>query len=517
MGQKSSGGGTPFESMSHEEMLQWLDQANSGVVQAAADRLAAAAKAIHDIAGELKVRPQHVAWKGEGATAFRTWSGDLANATLRLGDYSAGASQWLARASDAIAEAQASIPRDTKGSEANLAAAEANPNDPDAAGVTSKSLRELSATGEANRQEAAAQMRKLAQSYQFSAQQMDGLEKPSFPPPPAAVMPAQDLANREELGRADGSGAGARLDAAMPSAPVSGGAGSGGYASEPGGVATPPGGTGTPPAAARPEAPVGMEIDGAAAPPQPPSGPAAGPGGTPGAARPDGPVPPVMGAPSIPPGTRTAVPSGSVGAGRPPAGARPPVIPGQGTATGRPPAGARPPVIPGQGTSSGAPTGRAPGGNGIVGGRPTPPSVSGRPGRAIPHGTVIGTEGTQGRMPMGHGAGTGAGGSGAGPSRASGGRRFARETGGIVGGSPQQQGPTRGGPFTTGGTGLVRNPGTGGTAPGTGPVGRGGAAAPPGGQPQRRDEQRGERPDYLAEDEQTWQQNTRRAVPPVIE
>ncbi|SDK23708.1 hypothetical protein [Streptomyces indicus] len=104
-----AGGGTPFESMSHDETLRWLDQANSGGVQAEADRLAAAAKSIREIAAELKICPQHVEWKGEGASAFRTWSGDLANVTLRLGDYREAASQWLTRASDAIAEAQTAI------------------------------------------------------------------------------------------------------------------------------------------------------------------------------------------------------------------------------------------------------------------------------------------------------------------------------------------------------------------------------------------------------------------------
>jgi hypothetical protein len=126
------GGSTPFENMSHEQMLAWLDRANAGTVQAAADRLVAAAKEIRKIAEELKVRPQWVEWKGEGADAFRTWSADLANSALRLGDFSEGAGQWLARASDAIAQAQVSIPRDAGSAQANLDAARSARNDPDA-------------------------------------------------------------------------------------------------------------------------------------------------------------------------------------------------------------------------------------------------------------------------------------------------------------------------------------------------------------------------------------------------
>lgn len=68
-------GSTPFEDMSHEQMLAWLVQANPGTVRFAADRLTAAAEEIRRIGEELKVRPQHVEWKGEGADAFRTWAG----------------------------------------------------------------------------------------------------------------------------------------------------------------------------------------------------------------------------------------------------------------------------------------------------------------------------------------------------------------------------------------------------------------------------------------------------------
>lgn len=200
MAGRGAGGGTPFESMSHEQMLAWLDQAKSGEVQAAADRLTAAAEEIRKIADELKVRPQWVEWKGEGADAFRTWAADLANSTLRLGDFSDDAAKWLGQASGAIATAQASIPRDTKGAQANLDAARAAHNDPDAAAVGAKSRSELAALAadkEKVRQEAAAQMRKLAQSYSLSATQMNQLERPKFPPPPAAITPGIDHGSQD--------------------------------------------------------------------------------------------------------------------------------------------------------------------------------------------------------------------------------------------------------------------------------------------------------------------------------
>ncbi|MEV7526205.1 hypothetical protein [Streptomyces sp. NPDC091371] len=113
--------------------------------------------------------------------------------------------------------------------------------------------------------------------------------------------------------------------------------------------------------------------------------------------------------------------------------------------------------------------------NGIMGGRPVPSSG---PSSGIPRGTVIG-EGTHTVRGMGGGTGHG----------------------GVVGARPPG---AAGHPFTQGGPGFVRN-------------GSGGAGAAPRTAPgNRRDDQRGGRPDYLAEDEETWQGN-RRVVPPVID
>ncbi|WP_415949915.1 translation initiation factor IF-2 [Streptomyces sp. KLOTTS4A1] len=495
---KPSGGATSFENMSHEQMLQWLDQANSGSVQAAADRLTAAAKAIRDIAEDLKIRPQYVEWKGEGASAFRTWSGDLANATLRLGDYSEDASKWLARASDAIAEAQATIPRDTRGSEANLAAAQAHHNDPDAAAITAKSLQELAATKEANRQEAAARMRKLGQSYQFSAQQMAGLERPAFPPPPADVMPSErSVINGRDLAR-PGESAGGVPSAGGPApdrstseapgvaAPASGGAAAGPTPSE---------------VPARTLPPVGMEVNSTAPPLQQPSAQPSVPGPAPTASpRPEGATPPVIGTtPPLSPTRNT--PSA-----------------GPGVQQGRPSVAPRPPAIPGPGTTGGTAAGRPPANNGIIGGRPTPPAA-GRPTGAFPRGPVIGSEPTPGRVPtaMGHGAGTAGGSTGQGRSVPAG--RYAREAGGVVGGTPQQ-GRASGARFTAGGSGLVRGPSASGTsAQSAAPMGRGAAGVPASGrlQQRRQDDESREQPDHLSEDEETWLPDNRRTVPPVIE
>lgn len=488
-----SGSGTPFESMSHEEMLAWLDQANSGAIQGAADRLVSAAAEIRKIAEDLKVRPQWVDWKGEGANAFRTWSADLANSTLRLGDYSEGASKWLTQASNAIASAQAAIPRTQAGAQANLDAALAARNDPDASAVAQKSAETLIATQEANRQEAAAQMRKLAQTYSFSASQMDGLEKPAFPPPPQAIVPPDEGERDEGTGRDFGSGS-ATTGAGTAYAPAPEGR-SNGAASH---VNSPSGSAGSGLSSGTPSAPrsVDMVIDGVAVLPDTPSVPAAIPLGTPGGGRAEGGLPSAV-----------------------------PVLPGIGTspttspsvtATGSPTGIARPSAQPwGAGGRSAGTVGRPSREGGIVGGRPVPQSP-GRPGGGLPRGTVIGGESANGgRAPVSHG--TSVGGGGAGQNGIVGGRRLAGATGGVVGGRPQPPGRTGSRPFTPGGSGLVRGPVVspdGGRD--AGQVGRSGGLGPSGSRTGNSRREGGQRPDYLTEDEETWQ-GGRRVVPPVID
>lgn len=209
MGQTGSGSGTSFENMSHERMLEWLDQANSGAVQGAADKLRHASEEIRKIAEDLKIRPQWVEWKGTGADAFRTWSADLANATLRLGAYSEGASKWLAEASGAIASAQASIPRTEPGDQAGLDAARAVGKDSGASAADKEAAAALLSTKERDRQEAAAQMRRLAQTYSFSSSQMGALEKPVFPPPPQAISPESKGGRGQDSAIEGGTGSGA--------------------------------------------------------------------------------------------------------------------------------------------------------------------------------------------------------------------------------------------------------------------------------------------------------------------
>jgi len=511
-----SSGGTFFDGMSHEQMLAWLDQANAGVVSGAAERLKSAADEIEKIAGELKVRPQWVAWKGEGADAFRTWAADLAGATLRLSDFSRGSGEWLGHASDSIALAQSAIPRDLPGATANLAAARGAHNDPDAAGVASKASAELAAL-KADREEvrlaAASEMTKLAQSYAWSAAQMNALERPKLPPPPKAVMP--DTAEQVYARNTD------RLNVGeSPGTSSSAGSGRGSGTGAPAGVS--PTGHASNASVVQPHVPdetlppvrTGIDSVGTLPPQTPVETPRApvDPGPVRGAAPQAGPVPPLFGGGRALP-VNSAAPQGRTpGAGRVPL---PPGSQGPGTVFGRAP-------------------GVAGGGNGIIGGRPVLPS-EGQPAGAIPRGTVVGGEGTPVRGPMGPmGQTTGMAnpvGRATGTSGSTPGGRPVSPSGGIVGGRPAPNSGVVGGnsaqrPGSTG----ARVPGTNGTEPRT-PVtggttaatrtgeGRVGAATPNLSQSTApRSARNGSgRPYGVTEDEETWRRNQRPTVPPVVD
>lgn len=493
MSGKGTGGGTSFEDMSHEQMLAWLDQANAGTVQGAADRLIAAAKEIRKIAEELKVRPQYVEWKGKGADAFRTWSGDLANSALRLGDFSEGAAKWLGEASGAIATAQASIPRDTRSAQANLDAAQAAHNDPDAAAVSSKSTSELAALAadkEKVRQEAAAQMRKLGQTYSLSATQLDGLERPKFPPPPTAIQPTPGRIDANEVVATGGSGAGtstaARADevsTATESHRALREVAEGGTAAA--NVSDVHRGTVH---ESLPELPahVGTEIDGTTTTPQAPTTTTVpGPGGVSageraagGTALPLGTVPPALGR------RLGGMPVSQTGPGRAAMGGRSVSLPGQGasgpastrgpassgTSVPRSPVGPVQSVVGGRAAAmpergaAGTASGRPPMNNGIVGGRPAAPATA-QPTSRLPRGTVVGSgtpaPGATGRGSVGQATGAGTRGTNVGRGPVSAERRgvgSAAESG-IVGGRPQQQGRPAARSFTSGGSGLVRGQG----------------------------------------------------------
>ncbi|MFD3680961.1 hypothetical protein [Streptomyces sp. NPDC058613] len=498
---------TDFEAFTHQQLKAMSDALDPSTVKARAEQLKKAAADIAKIAEKLR-KHQVTGWEGEGAVAFQEWVRRAHNATLRLSDYSSHGSHWMTQAVQKMYEAQTMPAYDTDAA-ANLEAARKFRNDPDSRTIGPQAQSKLNA----DHTEAVQLMKKLAEAYELSSTEMNKAEIPTFPPPPPVLVPG-DVAGTHDLSRGNGgvgteTGRAGTADVSSPP-PSRGGVDAvgdpirpPGHRPQPDSVLQP--GMGPDVVSHVPDRDVNVNLDHVAtlSPTTLPStntgipgGPLpSGPGG--GGVHPIGMVPPVP----LPPvrGVKgTGI--GGIGPGGFGGGTLPGVS-GPGGVGGR---------VGGVGGFPGMP----PRDSGIVGGRPV---ASGGPGAGIPRGTVIGAEGAQagrGMGGMGGGMGGGLGGGHGAAAGSAAGRRLAMEQGAVVGG--RQAGaagrPATGGqPFTPGGSGLVRNA-NGGT--GSGVVGHAGAGARTAGG--RREDQAGERPDYLAEDEETWQGN-RRVVPPVID
>ncbi|CAL9547041.1 hypothetical protein [Streptomyces sp. enrichment culture] len=470
-----------FEGKSLDALHAMVASARPGDLTKAGGLLEAAAPQIIQIASDLRLYLDKVKWEGQGGDMFRLWGADMVSETLKLSDFTTTVGAEMQRAGQALSETQKSMPKPAGMCFADPEKEEARIKD-----ETGPKL-----------QEAIRLMERLSSYYKTAKGRMEAEPEPKFPVPPVDTFRSDEYSSASS-----GSGSGASSSYAA--------AGAGGYAGGASHPAAMPSSSGSPEPASmrqaqeapvRPsgptggtvthEVPVGMNLDSVAPPaPQetgnrPPAQTTTSPPVTTGPTGP-GPLPPVstglnpkQGVPGMP-----RVPSGPGGPGTP-AG---PMGPGMARGAG--------PVGPGP--MGGMP--RVGGPDGIMGGKPAHGWTNGSPtGARPPMGTVVGEERhPMARGPMGMpGQGVGAyGGTGPGAGAGSG-RRLATQPGGTVGG-PAASGAVGRGTFTPGGTGLVRPP----------------ASTEPGREERR---QAAGRPDYLAEDEETWAMGQRKIVPPVID
>ncbi|MFD7979974.1 hypothetical protein [Streptomyces sp. NPDC059071] len=505
---------TPLDGLSTEQMLAMLKPIQHERASTLAVKLAEAAGKIAEIADVLDRRAgANLQWSGAGFESFIEWSSATAKATRHLSEYAKEAGKCLAISSDAMALARsgvddiattsASAKADYETAQKTLNAARHDPG----AGKTEvkDATDEMNAAAtlrERTRIEAMMKLRSLGQTYTFEGTRVNNIERPVFPPP-AGYLGDEWKKSAEYLqmpgssprtGKSSTTGTyqtgdviGGRVDSADDTRTVRGSDGRTIGSVDPVGPPRPD------PTRVLPELPADMGIDAVITRPDAPTVPS-----TPLPVKPEG--------PTHPGGNQFIPPTFTNG----PVGVPAPLPPTTGTAKGLPPL--RPgPLGPG-GTLP-----RLPQEHGIVGGRPVPPTTGGRNATGIPRSTVIGGEQTYGRpvsggAPVPH---TGGGVSGGGNGTAAG-RRLASEQGGVVGGRPQQRGQAGGRPFTPGGSGLIRG-GQGQPGAGAGPVV--GRPAVGGTGEDHRDERRTRRPDYLVEDEETWQQHNpkRPIVPPVVD
>ncbi|MET9322918.1 hypothetical protein ABZX75_22380 [Streptomyces sp. NPDC003038] len=480
---------TNFDRYTHQQLLEMIASLDPETVKARGTQLTEASKAIERIGKDLKDH-RVKGWEGEAAEAFQNWVNSAGSATLVLSEYSHQGGHWMTLAAQTMVETKANMPKYDAAAAGNLASAREFRNDPDAQQIGQQAHSKLSA----DHTRAVDALKKLSESYEQSHTQMKKAQVPRFPPPPPVLVPVDYNSGQDMARPAGGSGGGASAGSPYtPSSPRSSSSDEPGWVEghQPKSDNTRSQTTGSvptqPPMTSTPDREVNVGLDNVTTLPNPPLPPTT--------VTPGGPLPvgPVTGGPHMVP-PLALPPTGGLTLPRP----------------NGPGGNGLFPNVSGPGGPGGKAVGYAglpPRDSGITGGRPVSPAG---PGAGIPRGTVIGAEGTHaGGRGMGGGMmggmGGGAGGSHGGPGGSAMGRRLATEPGGVVGG---RQPGTGSQPFTQGGSGLVRNPG------GTGAMGHAGAGARTPGN--RREDQGGERPDYLAEDEETWKAN-RRVVPPVID
>ncbi|WP_354598164.1 hypothetical protein R1Y80_28080 [Streptomyces sp. JL1001] len=509
-------GRTSFEGFQLNSMIDLVENTKPEDLENAGKSLWDARDAIKKAAQELEDNMKGVDWQGESGTAFRAFGKGLVAHARKLGDFADVAGTQITVAGTGLASVRSAMPpRDSR-------QVRKSPDDIEMPGrVADNPEYQAALKVEKDRQEAINQINRLASYYSVSGERLEGEEPPRFdkqlgidmPPPtrsePSPLPPSGTSSARpENLGSSAAPGPSGR-SFAEDSAPVTA--------------------AGRPPAevlgaAPMPDRTVRTEINTVApsqvpttitgTPPQSSPTPTTGPSGTPPTLLPPSLTNPVQGGtqrstgPTGMPRTvsqagqgmgkaqATGVGPVAKGQGGPPIG-RPGPMGGGGTFNGRPPVGpqsqvptagrsgvtgGRPAVGPG-GTSTGVGP-RAGGRNGIVGGTPQQTPAQGR--------AAAGGTGQRGVI--------GGRGASAVPSRPGGRATPASGANGVVG-APRKAAGTGSNAkgFTAGGAGLVR-----------GPAGRRDKG--------REDEANGSpRPDYLTEDEETWNAGRRGAVPPVVE
>lgn len=159
-----------------------------------AKKLADAAKTITEIGDDLKAHMSRVVWTGEGAKAFTDWGHDAAMATLGLGAYSNAASTTLDAVSSAIAQVKSSVPaydpalkKEATDTQKLYVAAHHDPDGQKDARDASAKLTGLNEKMEGQRQEAVQGLKRLADAYVHSGEQIAALRPPVFPPPAGGV------------------------------------------------------------------------------------------------------------------------------------------------------------------------------------------------------------------------------------------------------------------------------------------------------------------------------------------
>ncbi|MEU8582509.1 hypothetical protein [Streptomyces abikoensis] len=201
---------TDFEWKTHEQLRAMIEQADPLGTQDLGAKLQVAAATIKKIGEDLKGHMANVEWAGQGGEAFREWGTDMANAALRLGEFSHSTGSWMIDAAATLSAVKSAMPEVSTESKTLLDSFRANHpgqvgaiaapglsgqtgglSGPAASGPSQAQAYAAQQQLDADRAEAARLMRKLAESYSWSAHQISTGERPTFRPIDPRLMPTE--------------------------------------------------------------------------------------------------------------------------------------------------------------------------------------------------------------------------------------------------------------------------------------------------------------------------------------
>lgn len=554
-------GRTNFAGRELNSMLDLLETANPSDLEHVGRALARARDSLNDAARELDDHLKKTDWEGESGREFRRYGSELTKHAWEVASFANVASTQISVAGTGLASVSNSTSKQRDTRPFPKRPEDFTPVEQTENHGAYKEAVEV----ERNRQQTINQMNRLASFYAVSEQTLASQKAPVPPKPVRAAVPKPSGSD----GASPGTSGAVKASATGSTAPISPDDGGSGESSEGPSHAVAPGSHPSVPAPG-----TSVQIDTVAPPVAPAPTPNPAPAPAPTAPSPTGPshgplLPPTsLGTPppkatqrpigtgngttkTNPPNGRavgrpgqpstTATPTGRTGPSR-----NTPAATGRPAPVGRPSVqGSKPPVT-GRPTTVGRPsvTGRGPSTTGRLGTGPTSQSpITGRPsatqptrgraGTGMPTGPRSGrTDNTVGGTPQRAGTGPTSGSTrtprggviGSQPTAPSRGSTGRPGQSGVVGSQPAAGSPRptgRGGPAANGVVGTPRSTAAG-SRPGAGSFTSGGAGLA-GGRPNQqrpRAEERdrgGERPDYLTEDEETWEARRRNTAPPVID
>jgi hypothetical protein len=198
-----------FEKMTHAQLLAMVESADASVPNGIGTSLMAAAQQIQQIADQLNGHIGQLDWNSNAGDSFKSWARQIVSATDDLSSYATVAASNMSGAGSTLGDVKGGIPplptsdialvqkfHAQQAATSAVTSGTSKAAQDRAAAVQSKpgmiSPQDASAAQsriDAAHQEAIAQLEKLGSSYEGSTNAMNTATPPVFPPTPQALMP----------------------------------------------------------------------------------------------------------------------------------------------------------------------------------------------------------------------------------------------------------------------------------------------------------------------------------------